>query len=139
MMYCPVCDNQELKEITKSGLNFYFCQKCKGVAVKKDDFKMLLLKIKENIKITKAKIDVLEYAKQPMPFLNCPNCKYNLYKVENKGLVVDYCLNCGLIWFDEGELAIMLNRLKEGNLIVFESANYTDDEYLNLIFSIVKK
>ena len=34
----------------------------------------------------------LKYTKQPMPFLLCPKCSYNLYKIKESYLELDYCL-----------------------------------------------
>jgi len=36
--------------------------------------------------------------------MKCPHCRYNMYEVHNQKIVVDFCLNCQAVWFDEGEL-----------------------------------
>ncbi|MEM6731776.1 MAG: zf-TFIIB domain-containing protein [Myxococcota bacterium] len=45
--------------------------------------------------------------------LRCPECRYNMYEVQNHGIVVDFCLNCESVWFDEGELNQALAVSKE--------------------------
>ena len=48
--------------------------------------------------------------------LICPTCRYNMYEVKTHDLVIDFCLNCQSLWFDEGELqrAMSLTRERGG-------------------------
>lgn len=45
--------------------------------------------------------------------LRCPECSYNMFEVQNHGIVVDFCLNCEAVWFDRGELRLALEVAKE--------------------------
>ena len=39
--------------------------------------------------------------------MKCPACKSDLVVVEREGIEVDWCLDCGGLWFDEGELELL--------------------------------
>ncbi len=39
--------------------------------------------------------------------MKCPVCKTDLLVVEREGIEVDWCLDCGGLWFDEGELELL--------------------------------
>ena len=39
--------------------------------------------------------------------MKCPVCKTDLMVVEREGIEVDWCLDCGGIWFDEGEIELL--------------------------------
>jgi Zn-finger nucleic acid-binding protein len=38
----------------------------------------------------------------------CPACKYDMIVVEYHNIELDYCNNCGGVWFDSGELELLL-------------------------------
>ncbi len=38
----------------------------------------------------------------------CPVCKQDMIVVEYRQIEIDYCLRCSGIWFDEGELELLL-------------------------------
>jgi uncharacterized protein len=51
----------------------------------------------------------------------CPVCKSDMIVVEYKNIELDHCLNCGGVWFDAGELALMTQLLKvPGNGLCLE-------------------
>jgi len=138
-MYCHGC-KRELKKIIKNNdIELHICPVCQGIAIKDEDLKKIILLAKNIIKkrsLKAIKVDIMKYSKQKVPLSKCPNCNYNLYTIENKGLILDYCLNCRVFWFDKGELASFLNRYKEGKIIVLESSEYTNDSVIKLIFSM---
>ena len=39
--------------------------------------------------------------------MKCPICNTDLLVVEREGIEVDWCLDCGGLWFDEGELELL--------------------------------
>ena len=39
--------------------------------------------------------------------MRCPVCKTDLMVVEREGIEVDWCLDCGGLWFDEGEIELL--------------------------------
>jgi Zn-finger nucleic acid-binding protein len=42
----------------------------------------------------------------------CPNCKRDMIVVEYKQIELDYCTNCEGVWFDAGELELLLEKMK---------------------------
>jgi Zn-finger nucleic acid-binding protein len=44
----------------------------------------------------------------------CPTCKNNMIVVEHHKIELDYCPNCQGVWFDSGELELLVHRLKLG-------------------------
>lgn len=38
----------------------------------------------------------------------CPVCKYDMIVVEYRSIELDYCSNCKGVWFDSGELELLL-------------------------------
>ncbi len=41
----------------------------------------------------------------------CPTCKHPMIVIEYKHIELDYCPNCSGVWFDAGELELMLERV----------------------------
>jgi len=39
--------------------------------------------------------------------MRCPACRTELVVVEREAIEVDWCLECGGLWFDEGELELL--------------------------------
>lgn len=37
--------------------------------------------------------------------MDCPKCKHSMREFEHNGITLDYCKQCGGVWFDEGEVA----------------------------------
>jgi len=42
--------------------------------------------------------------------MNCPRCSSELIIVEAEGVELDWCSECGGVWFDEGEVEALLGR-----------------------------
>ncbi len=42
----------------------------------------------------------------------CPVCAKDMIVVEHNRIEIDYCLNCRGVWFDSGELQLLLDSLK---------------------------
>ena len=40
----------------------------------------------------------------------CPTCRNSMIVVERERIELDYCTNCSGVWFDSGELELMLER-----------------------------
>jgi Zn-finger nucleic acid-binding protein len=49
----------------------------------------------------------------------CPACKNNMIAVEHHKIELDYCPNCQGVWFDSGELELLVERLKLGDPALF--------------------
>lgn len=41
----------------------------------------------------------------------CPTCKHDMIVVEQNKIELDYCTNCHGVWFDAGELELLLSSL----------------------------
>ena len=48
----------------------------------------------------------------------CPTCRNLMIVVEHEQIELDHCTNCAGVWFDSGELELMLERMRlaEGSL-----------------------
>jgi uncharacterized protein len=44
----------------------------------------------------------------------CPSCKHHMIVVEYQKIELDYCHNCQGVWFDAGELELMLDSVIGG-------------------------
>lgn len=49
----------------------------------------------------------------------CPACKNNMIVVEHQQIELDYCPQCQGVWFDSGELELLVERLKLGDPELF--------------------
>ncbi len=52
--------------------------------------------------------------------MNCPACRSPLIVVEREGIELDHCPRCRGIWFDEGELALLAERI--GRILTLEAS-----------------
>ena len=41
----------------------------------------------------------------------CPTCKSDMIVVEHNKIELDYCINCQGVWFDSGELELLLESM----------------------------
>ncbi len=44
--------------------------------------------------------------------MKCPVCKSLMIVVEHEKIELDYCLNCSGVWFDAGELELLLETME---------------------------
>lgn len=42
----------------------------------------------------------------------CPTCRNSMIVVERESIELDYCTNCSGVWFDSGELELMMERME---------------------------
>lgn len=49
----------------------------------------------------------------------CPACKHAMVIVEHENIELDYCTNCKGVWFDSGELELLLEAAELENYEVF--------------------
>lgn len=45
--------------------------------------------------------------------MKCPVCNIDMIVVEHKKIELDYCVKCHGVWFDSGELELLLETLRE--------------------------
>lgn len=43
----------------------------------------------------------------------CPRCNGELIEVVKHGVTIDHCVSCGGLWLDKGELAKIINHIKQ--------------------------
>ncbi len=58
--------------------------------------------------------------------MDCPMCKGPMVIVERSGIEVDYSPDCGGVWFDSGELELLLESME------LEETGFTTDEIMGL-------
>ncbi len=44
--------------------------------------------------------------------MKCPVCNVDMVVVEHKKIELDYCVKCSGVWFDSGELELLLDRVE---------------------------
>ena len=44
--------------------------------------------------------------------MKCPVCRIDMIVVEHKKIELDYCVKCSGVWFDSGELELLLDTIK---------------------------
>ena len=58
----------------------------------------------------------------------CPACKHPMVIVEHDEIELDYCTNCKGVWFDSGELELLLEAAKLENYRDFIEKMIASDE-----------
>ena len=58
----------------------------------------------------------------------CPTCKKDMIVVEHNRIELDYCTNCHGVWFDSGELELLLDSMGLENLRVILSGIFDSPE-----------
>ena len=54
--------------------------------------------------------------------MKCPACSNLMIVVEHEKIELDYCVNCSGVWFDAGELDLLLETMQlEGNILSLDS------------------
>lgn len=122
-MNCPRCpDKQALQALQKKTMRFNGCVTCKGVLLDRRSLESVMKNIEAQSQAEPKKpedgyfstlVAASEFVSNAAS-VACPRCKYNMYETENRGIKLDFCLNCQSIWFDSGELGEVLKRLRHG-------------------------
>jgi uncharacterized protein len=45
--------------------------------------------------------------------MNCPRCATTMTETEKHGVTLDFCVNCGGMWLDKGELGKIVSHMRE--------------------------
>ena len=54
--------------------------------------------------------------------MKCPACSNLMIVVEHENIELDYCVDCSGVWFDAGELELLLERMQlEGSSLSLDS------------------
>ncbi len=62
----------------------------------------------------------------------CPVCKSDMVIVERNNIELDYCTGCSGVWFDSGELELLLESASLGSLRPFLDAIFNSNEAKSL-------
>jgi Zn-finger nucleic acid-binding protein len=132
-MQCPRCaDHPALEQLAKKGVEFHGCQTCRGILLEKKGILRVLQTVRrpdpqasaESYDYFNSLVAAAEFTPSKTPSMSCPQCRYDMYETENRGIRLDFCMNCQSVWFDAGELQQILQRLRRGeklNLIPLPS------------------
>ena len=120
-IHCPRCKNVELEALLVEGVALDHCKKCGGIWLDHTVFARL-----QQIEANSAPL-MLRIADLPKPqrttnankaYIPCPECK-NLMTPRNfagcSGVIIDECRSHG-VWFDPGELAAIMQFIRDGGL-----------------------
>ncbi|MBK7632110.1 MAG: zf-TFIIB domain-containing protein [Ignavibacteriales bacterium] len=90
-----------------------YCSACKGIWLDNGELELVFSNSdrKEIAESFFVKYDFDEEKRR------CPNCKKKMEKVEfeNTGIIIDKCTNNHGLWFDSGELKLLLKSAEEKN------------------------
>ena len=63
--------------------------------------------------------------------LKCPVDNHHLISITPENIIIDYCPGCYGIWFDPGELELLLNKkIKDSSFLYSEPAKPENDKYI---------
>ena len=136
---CPRCsDRPVLKPRELKGAEMLVCGNCRGILMTRADVDAVLaLAVRDTEpEGTNSYFKRLRHTAQfcdPDPSLRCPHCRYDMYEVASRGLVIDFCINCEAIWFDHGELKEALRIAKEHGSLELVPADFGDSDTVALI------
>lgn len=118
---CPRCEHRpKMEEASLRGIQVRICRSCKSILMTRAELRAVIgLAARAGARhvdnTTQGFFQRIKH--QPSwvneaPSIRCPVCGYNMYEAKNHGIVVDFCLNCEAVWFDEGELVSTLAAAK---------------------------
>ena len=103
---CPVC-REPLVSALLSNLPVLSCTRCHGILFRQGDFAMLVKHLRANPwgpdELRMKPLD----RKHLTRHIDCPQCHnpMNTHPYYGPGnVVIDNCVNCGLVWLDYGEI-----------------------------------
>jgi Zn-finger nucleic acid-binding protein len=141
-MICPRCDGgPPLEDSNLKGVEVQICRGCRGILMTRTDLGAVIAMVGRR---ATAQVDghadgYFARLRDAPEFLGhetslrCPNCRYNMYEVESHNIVVDFCLNCQSIWFDEGELQTTLAQARAHGAIELVPGDLGKNETARLI------
>ncbi len=142
-MVCPKC-KASLRKTLFRGIKIDVCDKCRGIWFDRGEFGQFRgLVAADGADRPK---DYFSEAASRSTFADdersglCPRCRYNLYPIDNRGLVLDFCTNCQGVWFDGDEIKVAARRIKAGEKLKIEPRlDTTPDDDLHLILHVIAK
>jgi len=111
-MNCPACKHS-MVILELNQVEIDYCTNCKGIWLDRGELDLIFSTAdkKEIAKSFSAKTESDEVKRR------CPICKKTMDKVEfeNTGIIIDRCTNNHGLWFDRGELKLLLKSAEEKN------------------------
>lgn len=121
MTICSKC-GKELDSHSFQGIQFEICTACGAIALNQAN-------IEEISKRIELKKDIINLFNLPAVNVeeagrNCCKCSNKMDKVYHEGVLLDRCKDCGLIFFDNGELSRFFNLFSRYNLDIVSNAQF---------------
>lgn len=115
-MQCPVCKNSMvILELDKVEIDY--CPACKGIWLDSGELELLIEDHSKNNSSNFRLVNDL-----PEKKYRCPICNKKMDKVEyaNSKIIIDKCKNDHGLWFDKGELNLLLsaNEINQNNKVL---------------------
>jgi Zn-finger nucleic acid-binding protein len=140
--HCSRCPGHPKLEATRlKGVALHLCKSCRGILMAREDVEAVLAMVgwrgqESDPEGAPGYFDRLRGAAH---FLNkeislrCPACRYNMYEVQAGDLLIDFCLNCQALWFDEGELKTALREARELGTVHLVPADISENGTIALV------
>jgi len=107
---CPVC-KLNLNQAALDGARVYTCPNCRGLLIPLIIFGEMVKRLRARAKGPADKPQPLDLG-QLKRQVNCPSCHQRMSTHPYYGpgnIIIDTCIECGLIWLDPGELRQVLD------------------------------
>lgn len=111
-MYCPACKNPMII-LELNQVEIDYCSSCKGVWLDSGELELLFQNSNEK-SLTESLTLRPDYIEEKR---KCPICKIKMEKIEfdKTEIILDRCVNNHGLWFDNGELILLLQSEKNAN------------------------
>ncbi len=143
-MKCPRCKDSHLQESSLRGYGVRICNPCRGILIPRDEVEKMLEKAASGAEESIASDSYFQELKasskfiEPDASLTCPSCEYNMFETSTRGIVIDFCMNCQSIWFDEGELFDALEKAKKFGELDLVPNDAGENTTADLIFGMLE-
>ena len=137
-MNCPDC-NLYMDLVSINGFDVNWCYKCKGIWLISKTLKEILFEANHpNMNF----LDEIYKLKGVIKKRHCPSCKEErLYEFNVDSILVDQCLECHGVFFEEGELSKLVPNVQrqEKDDLNYQDLPYSPTDYFRLDADIDKK
>ena len=105
-MKCPHCKDTALVRAKYANANIRKCHDCKGVLLATSRAEKIKRRVNKDIQQLEKELESAT-AKDGVDEIRCPacHCPMDKKRFDKIGFNVDECRQCGMAWFDAGELA----------------------------------
>jgi len=103
-MVCPKCQNNFIA-YNFNGITIKICKNCHGIMLKFSDLEKLGRFLELKTSLINPMTLMSESLKIKEDIKSCPQCNNTMEKIYFRGIILDKCNDCELIYFDNGELS----------------------------------